>query len=223
MTLPNTGKAEIEKIALSDVAFDHSFLKSFGFTITGLKQDAADVDAREKALLQQLGLKTVSANMGVAFQWDADKKTASLHDVMLGVDKLGSISASADIAGIDPANPAASAGSTLVKATVRYQDASLINRVLRMTAGGGKKTAADFAQMRQQYAAIILANLGPLASDPKLAGSVQAINDFARTPHNLTIALTPPTPVPLASLKDAATQGPQALIDTLGLSIMANQ
>jgi hypothetical protein len=173
-------------------------------------------------LLQQLGLKTVSADMGLAFQWDADKKTASLHDVMFGVDRLGSISASADIAGIDPANPAASANSTLLRATMRYQDASLINRVLRMT-GDGKKTAAEFAQMREQYAAVILSMLGPLASDPKLAGSVKAINDFARAPHNLTITLAPPVPVPMMSLKDMAAQGPQALIDTLGLSITANQ
>jgi len=77
--------------------------------------------------------------------------------------------------------------------------------------------------MRQGFAANMLRNLGPLASDPKLAGSVKAISDFAKSPRTLTITLAPPAPVPLAAMKTLAAQGPQALVDTLGLSITANQ
>ena len=71
--------------------------------------------------------------------------------------------------------------------------------------------------MRQAFAATMLRNLGPLAADPKLADSVKAINDFAKTPQSLTITLAPPAPVPLATMKTIAAQGPQALVDTLGL------
>lgn len=218
--LPTGGKAEIAKIGFKDLAFDHGFLKSFGFNVTGFNQRPVDIDDTEKAMLQKIGLRAVTANINLAFQWDPDRKTASVHDVTFSIDRVASIEVNADIAGIDPANPAASLQASLVKATVRYQDASLINRLLR---ADGKKTGQELAQMRQQYAAGMLASLGPLASDPKLAGSVQAISDFAKTPHNLTITLAPPMPVPVASLKDVAVQGPGALVDALGLSITANQ
>jgi len=113
-------------------------------------------------------------------------------------------------------------GSGLAKATLRYQDASLINRLL--VAGADERPKpADLRQMREAYAANLLATLGPLASDPKLADSVKAIAEFAKMPRNLTIALAPPAPVPLFALKEVAAQGPKALVDMLGLSITASQ
>jgi len=220
LAFPSGGKAEIEKIGFKDLAFDRSFLKSFSLYVTGFNQKPADIDATEKAMLQPIALRAVTANISAAFLWDPDKKTASVHDVLFSVDRVGSIEVNAELAGIDPADPAASLQASLVKATVRYQDASLINRLLR---ADGKKTAPELAQMRQQYAAGILATLGPLASNPKLAPSVQAISDFAKTPRNLTITLAPPMPVPVATLKDIGAQGPGALVDALGLSITANQ
>ena len=60
-------------------------------------------------------------------------------------------------------------------------------------------------------------------SDPKLAGAVKAISDFAKTPQSLTITLAPPSPVPVVAIKAMAAQGPQVLVDTLGLSITSNQ
>jgi hypothetical protein len=69
----------------------------------------------------------------------------------------------------------------------------------------------------------LLRGLGPIASDPKLAGSVKAISDFAKAPHSLTIALVPPAPVPVVAIKTLAAQRPQVLVDKLGLSITANQ
>jgi len=140
--------------------------------------------------------------------------------VSFSIDELGSIQADADIAGIDSANPAASLQSSLVKATVRYHDASLINRLL---SAGGQRTPDQLAQMRQAFAANLLRGLGPVAADPKLAGSVKAISDFAKTPQSLTITLAPPSPVPVVAIKAMAAQGPQVLVDTLGLSITSNQ
>ena len=220
MTLPIGGNVQIQKIAMTGLSFDHSFLKSFGFNASGIKPDIANMDERAKAGLKQLGLTSATANVGAEFAWDADKKIASLHGVMFSVDELGSIQADADLAGIDPANPAASLQSSLVKATVRYQDASLINRLL---SAGGQRTPDQLTQMRQAFAANLLRGLGPVAADPKMAGSVKAISDFAKTPQILTITLAPPSPVPVVAIKGMAAQGPQVLVDSLGLSVSANQ
>jgi len=221
VTIPAGGTARLDKIALSGMAFDHSFLKSFGFTISGFKQNVADLDPAARESLRKFHLKTITANLGLDYRWDADKKTASLHDVAFSVAELGSVQFNADLVNVDPA--AGLAGMPgLARATLRYQDATLINRLLRADADERVKPQ-EMRQLREAYAANLLATLGPLASDPKLADSVKAITDFAKMPRNLTIALTPPAPVPLITLKEVAAQGPQALIDTLGLSITANQ
>jgi len=221
ITVPTGGTAHLDKIALSETAFDHGFLKSFGFSVAGFKQSVADMDPQAREALQKFRLKTITANLGLAYQWDADKKTVSLHDVAFSIAELGSVQFNADLVNVDPA--AGLAGMPgLSKATLRYQDATLINRLL--AAGSDEKLkAADLTQMREAYAANLLATLGPLASDPKLAGSVKAIAQFAKSPRNLTITLAPPAPVLLMAVKDVAAQGPQVLVDTLGLSITANQ
>jgi hypothetical protein len=218
---PTGGTAHIQKIAMSDVAFDGGFLKSFAFSINGLKQDAADMDERGKAALQQIGLSSVTLNMGMGFLWDADKKTASIHDTMLSVDELGSAQLSADFANVDPANKSEDQKPALVKAMLRYQDASLIDRIL---SAGGEKDPAKLAQMRQQFAAGFLQALSGPDADPKLASSLKAISDFAKTPRNLTITLLPPMPAPLDTLQTQILEGgPQALITVLGASATANQ
>jgi len=220
VTLPTGGATQIQKIVLSNLTFDHSFLKSFGFNITGLKQDASSLDGRAKAAFQQLGLTTLTINIATSFQWDADKKTATLHDNSISIDELGSLQLNADLVNVGPSGVAGPELPGFSKAVLRYQDGSLINRLL---SAGGKRTPEQLAQMRQAFAANMLHNLGAFAADPKLAGSVTAITDFAKTPQNLTVTLAPSAPVPLAAIKDLAAQGPQTLVDTLGLSVTANQ
>jgi hypothetical protein len=220
ISLPTGGSSQIQKIALSNLAFDHSFLKSFGFSIIGLKQDVAGLAGQPKATLQQLGLSTLTINIATSFQWDAGEKTAAIHDNTVSIDELGSLHLDADLVNIGPPGAAGPEQPDLGKAALRYQDGSLINRLL---SAGGKRTPEQLAQMRQAFAANLLGNLGPIATDPKLAASVKAINDFAKMPQSLTITLAPPAPVPLAAMKTLAAQGPQALVDTLGLSITANQ
>jgi hypothetical protein len=203
------------------MSFDHSFLKSFGFSVNGFKQNIADLDPRARESLRQFRLRSITANLGLAYQWDPAKKTASLHDVAFSIAELGSLQLNAELVNVDPA--AGLAGMPgLAKATLRYQDASLINRLLRADAEE-KLKPAELRQMREAYAANLLSTLGPLASDPKLADSVKAIAEFAKMPRNLMITLAPPAPVPLIALKEVAAQGPKALVDVLGLSIMANQ
>lgn len=221
VTIPTGGTAHLDKIALTETAFDHSFPKSFGFSVSGFKQSVADMDSRAREGLQKFRLKSITANLGLAYQWDADKKTASLHDVAFSIAELGSLQFNAELVNVDPA--AGIAGMPgLSKATLRYQDASLINRLLAAGADERLK-AVQLQQMREAYAANLLATLGPIASDPKLADSVKAIAEFAKRPKNLTITLAPPAPVPLATMKDVAAQGPRVLVDTLGLAITANQ
>lgn len=210
-----------EKIALSDLSFDHSFLKSFGIAVTGSRINVADAkNSPLRTLLERYGLSTLTTSFTAAFQWDADKRSASLHDVRFDVAELGSIQLYADLVNIGPARAGESKEVAFSRATLRYRDASLIDR---LAAGGDKQTPEQLQQIRSAYVMNILKGFGPVAADPKLAGSVKALQGFAKAPQNLTITLTPPVPVPVYGVRAVAAQGPQVLVDTLGLSVTANQ
>jgi len=210
-----------DKIALSDLSFDRSFLKSFGIAVTGSRIDvAAARSSPQKALLERYGLRSLTTSLTMAFQWDPDRRSASLHDVSFDIAELGSIQLYADLVNIGPAKTGEAGEVAFSKATLRYRDATLIDRLL---AAGGKQTPDQLQQMRMAYVMNVLKAFGPVATDPKLAGSVKALQDFAKAPRNMTITLAPPAPVPLKDMKGVAAQGPKKLIDTLGLSVSANQ
>jgi hypothetical protein len=215
------GPIAIQSATISNVLFDHGFLKSGAFAMTGLKQTVGDIpEPRSKAALQQLGLTTITMSMTAGFSWDADKKTASLHDVGLKIDELGALSANGELGNIHTGAPADSDAISLIHATIRYDDSSLINRLL---GAGGKRSEKQIRKIRQQFATGLLQNFVGLQPDPKLAPSAQAVSDFATDPHSLTITLAPPMPVPLPDLRTIAVTGFPNLINVLGLSVSANQ
>jgi hypothetical protein len=220
MTVPTSGTVEITGMSLGRLAFDHGFVQSASFSLTGLKQNVADLaDERSRTVFRQLGLKQLTLSMGATFQWNAEKMTASLSDVGLKIDELGALRLTADLGNIGPAGDAG-VQTTLISATLRYDDASAIDRFVGM---GGKRTAQQTAEIRQQFAMGVARNLEGAGIDAGIKGSAKAISDFAAAPHSLTISLAPPMPVPIADIRTIATMGLRNTIGVLGLSIVANQ
>jgi hypothetical protein len=221
-TLPTAQNIKIQTISLSDIAFDHSMLASGAFKFDGFKISKDMLpDPKAKLAFQQFGLDAVTVNLDAGFKWDADKKIAKISAATLKIDELGSLTLNADVAGIIPGNPDEQAVPTLVGGSLRYDDGSLIDRLLGM---GGKRTPEQIAQIRQAFATNLVKNSGlAQQNDPKMAASLRAVADFAKTPRSLTITAAPPSPVVLADLKSIGATGFPALFGMLGLSIAANQ
>ncbi|MGO8917187.1 MAG: hypothetical protein ACLQJR_14875 [Stellaceae bacterium] len=104
----------------------------------------------------------------------------------------------------------------LVHLELRYDDASLIDRLLKFYAA---RTGGDVEHARQQLLGVIEAQRGAFAGEPELLASLDAIAGFLRQPRSLTLVLAPPKPVPLGTLMQLARATPDQALTLLGLSL----
>jgi hypothetical protein len=99
---------------------------------------------------------------------------------------------------------------------LRYDDASLIERLIKMRAA---ETGRDFEAVRDELLRSFAAQRQALAERPALSANFDAVADFLRKPGSLTLTLAPPEPVSLGTLMTLSRTNPAAALDALGLSI----
>ncbi len=176
-------------------------------------------DAQARDALARVGLETITASLTLSYDWDVAQQRASLHDTMLKVNELGTITVAADLTNV-PANLAALRQARLAHARLRFEDASLVDRLLRAGAAQG---GTDPAAYRQQIVGLVRQSSMTAGEDsPVLAAAAQALSDFITSPHSLTIELAPPVPVGFIALQQAAA-APAKLASMVGLAVSANQ
>ena len=104
----------------------------------------------------------------------------------------------------------------LVQGELRYDDASLIDRLLRLYA---LRTGGDVEAARQQILGTVEAQRKGFAGKPELLASLDAVVGFLRQPKSLTLILAPPKPVALGTLMALSRASPTEALAALGLSI----
>jgi hypothetical protein len=104
----------------------------------------------------------------------------------------------------------------LVEGELRYDDASLIDRLLRLYA---LRTGGDVAAARRQILGAVEAQREGFAGKPELLASLDAVAGFLRQPKSLTLILAPPKPVALGTLMALSRASPDQALAALGLSI----
>jgi hypothetical protein len=220
--LPTGQRVSIDNAAVSNVAFDNGSWSSGAFQLSGFKISKTDLPPtpQAQAMFAQLGLDTVTIGFGASYAKQPDGKTAKLKDVLLKIDELGSLTLSADLAGIGQGDGAGGDAATFTGGSLRYDDASLLDRLL---SARGKRSPAQIQQARQAIAKQVEFMLAGASEQKGISESIKAISDFATNPHSLTITATPPSPVPVASLKTLSAGGLTSMIATLGLTASANQ
>lgn len=167
----------------------------------------------------KLGLETITLSLALSYDWDVAQQRATIHDTMLKVNELGTITVSADLTNV-VASVAALTQARLAHARLRFDDASLVERLLR---AGAAQTGADPAAYRQQIAGLVQHPGATAGQDsPLLAAAQQAAGDFITSPHSLTIELSPPVPVTFMALRRAVA-APADFAAMVGLAVSANQ
>jgi hypothetical protein len=159
----------------------------------------------------------MTISFAFAYDWDIAQQHVSLHDTMLKVNELGTLTVAADLTNAIP-NPLGLTQIRLAHATLRFDDASLVNRALR---AGAAQTGTDPVAYRQQIVDMIRQQSSTQGVvSPAWTAACNTAGDFIASPHSLTIELSPAQPVPLLALKGAP---PAMLATTLGLAVSAAQ
>lgn len=220
VTVPEKPPVTLGSISISNWAFAHGLPVSGEFAVTGLKVTKAQVtDPQALDAFNKLGLDTLTLSVGAGYKWDVDKKTAALKEVSFKVDELGALILSADLGGIEAADTVDKTG-LLSHAVLRYNDASLTGRALKM---GAAQSGADADTFLKQVKAIVQVQGMALGNSAGIKAATNAVNSFVADPHNLTIELAPSQPLAFSGLDAIEKLPPPQIFDKLGVKVTANQ
>jgi hypothetical protein len=176
-------------------------------------------DAKSRDMFEKLDVETMTISFNMVYNWDAVQQHVSVRDTTLKVNELGTIALAAELTNLGPEIASLNQAS-LAHARLRFDDASLVDRLLRI---GAAQTGVDLPAYRAQIEAMVRQiSSDPNMASPMLTAAGQAISDFIEQPHTLTIELAPPAPVPLMEIQRAA-ESPATLVTRLGFKVSANQ
>lgn len=99
---------------------------------------------------------------------------------------------------------------------LRYDDASLIDRVIKFDA---MRTQRSAEAVREGFIAQVEAQRASHAEKPAMSASLDAIIAFLRQPASLTLTLAPPQPLTFGTLTGLSKRDPDAVFETLGVSV----
>lgn len=211
----------IRNVSLDELAFDHGFLTSASFAISGLAITTAGLPKGDgRKLMRQFGLTTLTIGAGGAFHWDQTTRTATLRQLGLKIDELGSFDLSVDLTDVGPGSAPNSKGWGFAGATIRYVDGSLLDRLVGAKSARVRAHAAD---KRQDLADMLLEELPPPGTSRTMDDLGKAISAFAADPKSLTITSKPATPLPVAAIILLGASNLQELLPRLGISATVNQ
>jgi hypothetical protein len=188
------------------------------FALGGLKVNLAQLPAEQTARVKKLGVDTFTVSLGAAYKWDLAQKRLVLQDVTFKIDELGALTFAGEVADVAPGG--VPLGARLVHAKLRYKDASLAERAIKMSAADQNTDPVDY---RKQLVAQVQGLGGAFGQDsPPIAAAVDAVVAFLNAPKSLTVELSPPEPVAVMALMGAQQTPPPKLATMLGLAVTSN-
>jgi hypothetical protein len=102
---------------------------------------------------------------------------------------------------------------------MRFEDASITKKVLPLIA---RMQGMDEAAMVANAGAMMQLSLMQLKNQAFTDQVVGAVNSFLKDPKSITISLAPAAPIKVQQVMTLDPSNPGAAIDTLGVSVTAN-
>ncbi|MCO5065639.1 MAG: hypothetical protein M9924_14660 [Rhizobiaceae bacterium] len=206
-------------------------------------------DPKAKATAQALGYEQITGTMQMAGNWNPQDGRLALSQYDIAVDDAGKLGMTFDVGGYTPEflqtmqelskkmgeNPDPNAhmaeamqimnlvqALVLNGASIRFDDASITNKVLNFVA---QQQGADPAQLKEQTKTIIpfLLASSPIKDEALKKNIAEAVAAYLDNPKSLTVRAKPATPQPFAILGALGQADPGSLPTALGLSVSANE
>lgn len=192
--------------------------------------DPADPDV---AQARALGYEKVSLDVAFSGTWDDKTGRLDIPSLTIGAADMGTLKLAVAIGGLTPAvieeMKKAEADQakqmellqqlTVEKASLRWDDASLVTRVIGMQAKEQGVDSKTYAKQIKLMLPAILSMVGNKDFEKKVAS---AAGTFLEAPKSLTVSAMPKQPLPVAQIMGAAMMAPQSLPSVLGAEVSAN-
>ncbi|WP_147272179.1 hypothetical protein [Phyllobacterium salinisoli] len=200
--------------------------------------------SKAKETLTALGYQKINGHIDSKGTWSVSDGRFQLNQFDLVMDDGGTLGLKFDLGGYTldfmkelqqaqamiAADPDSEAGGlamlgllqqlTVSGATVRFDDASLTNKVLDYYA---KQQGAERSTLVNQMKAVLPLFAGQLRNAAFASQVTEAVSAYLDNPKSLEIRAAPPSPVPVAILMATGTAQPEKLPDVLGVTVTANK
>lgn len=221
--------------------------------IEGIRSDLSAIpDDEAREVIEAFGLEQFNASLTGTSSWFPENGRATLDEFALSIDNLGTLKMSgavlgytkavyqnlvktniklaeqmqsadgwddASMAQLDANMMALFSDMKLERASLRYEDASLFMKILDFV---GTEQGVDGATFASGLKFMVPMALTEVPDAEFRASVTRAVNAFIDNPQSFEIVAEPETPVGIDVFEDAEDD-PFSLIDTLNISVRANQ
>ena len=216
---PSRPPVTLGTFTLSRIAVANGLPVSAALAWHGLRLTPAEMpNPKARAAFRRLGLDAMTIDFDLSYNWEVRAERLALQELRLQIAELGSLDLSASLVGATP-GPEALFGTRLAHAVLHYKDASLVERAFNAAAA---TMHTNPHALREQMIAIAGKRADEFADNPAIVQASQAIIAFLNDPHSLTIALSPQSPVALATLRTSTNMTLPDLASLLGVHVTAN-
>ena len=245
---PGYGTVEVEGINIQDeskkeVAIDSLYLAtnsmegkwptSGELQITGLLIDPAQYEEDGAQSFKDLGYEKLSLDLASNFTWSPQSGDLDIPQLDITGADMGTWAMALKIGGLtgdvvtqleaakdnSEQSLALLQGLTVNTVSVRFDNNSLVERVLDQQAKGAGTDRAGFVTQLKAGLPMMLS----LLQNPEFQTSVgAALSSFLDKPGSLKLEAKPGQPVPVAQIMGTAMLAPQTLPQVLGVAITAN-
>jgi len=191
-----------------------------------------DEDTRKR--LTDLGYSEIVVDVVAEGDWNSDDGTATLKQLEISADDMGTLSLTGQFLGLTPEVVAelqqensdfsklmqTMQGVSVANLTIRYDDASLAERALKLSAKDQDVTEPELIDTLNMQVSQMLAMLENKGFEEKVSAAVKM---FLSNPESLEISAKPAAPVPFAQLVGTVMMAPQTLPNVLAVVVAANQ
>lgn len=183
-------------------------------------------DEQTKDWVDQLGYDDLTLDIGIAGSIDSSNDTVQISNITIDGKDVGKLDIAGKFGGMprqklqnaDQLKELAST-ATVENATIRFDNAGIVQRVIGMQAKAMGATPEQFVDQISGALPLLLSAIGNPGFQDKIASAASV---FLKDPKSLTITATPGNPVPIMQVIGAAGTAPQTIPDILSVGIAAN-
>jgi hypothetical protein len=206
------------------------------FEIAGANVDlpeASEDDAVKE--MRAMGYEAVNATFRTAGTWDADTAKLTMPTFDIALDDMGTLSMALGFGGFtqevyeklskldvekEPEKALEIAQALdLTNAKIRFDNASIVEKVIEKQAKDAGQTPADFTAQISGALPLMLTAIGNKDFEKKVATAAAA---FLKSPKSISAIIAPKNPIPVAQIIGTAMMAPQQLPTVLGVELKAN-
>ncbi|HIJ56345.1 MAG TPA: hypothetical protein HPQ03_09490 [Deltaproteobacteria bacterium] len=216
----------IDEGVFYDLKNEDGIPSNIRFNLEGIHFKITRPNSFLKPYIDSMGLENVKADLECAVSYDKKDRILNVKQIKLGAGGVGKAQLSLRLKNFDPETIGSLpqnivlllitlSGVSIESAEIKYQDETLMDKIITVAARQKSQQADDYYQSIVQRLEQAFEN----ETDPDVKTAIKGILDFMKKKDKVSIMVAPKRPVPIGKLywiRDL-----KRLVDLLGIKIAA--